>query len=239
MTSSSTGSCPACPTSCASGSSARAEACRCTRSRPCGCCSTAGCSSRRTACYRPTGEVAELEVPETLHGLIAARLDGLAAEERRLLQDASVLGKTFAQGRRSPHCPGSRGRARSAALGSRAQGGARRPGRPALARARPVRLPAGPRPARRLRDARPSRPEDATPRRGGAARSERSDEPSRRSSRWSPLTTSPPTRPNPTPTMRAEIKANARELLARAAERAGSARRGRRSRSARSSRRRS
>ena len=41
------------------------------------------------------GEVAELEVPETLHGLIAARLDGLAAEERRLLQDASVLGKTF------------------------------------------------------------------------------------------------------------------------------------------------
>ena len=45
--------------------------------------------------YRLTGEVAELEVPETLQGLIAARLDGLAAEERRLLQDASVLGKTF------------------------------------------------------------------------------------------------------------------------------------------------
>ena len=45
--------------------------------------------------YRVTGEVAELEVPETLQGLIAARLDGLAPEERRLLQDASVLGKTF------------------------------------------------------------------------------------------------------------------------------------------------
>ena len=45
--------------------------------------------------YRLDGEVAELEVPETLQGLIAARLDGLAAEERRLLQDASVLGKTF------------------------------------------------------------------------------------------------------------------------------------------------
>ncbi len=45
--------------------------------------------------YRLAGEVAELEVPETLQGLIAARLDGLAAEERRLLQDASVLGKTF------------------------------------------------------------------------------------------------------------------------------------------------
>ena len=45
--------------------------------------------------YRVTGEVAELEVPETLQGLIAARLDGLAQEERRLLQNASVLGKTF------------------------------------------------------------------------------------------------------------------------------------------------
>ena len=34
-------------------------------------------------------------MPETLHALIAARLDGLAAEERRLLQDGAVLGKTF------------------------------------------------------------------------------------------------------------------------------------------------
>ena len=45
--------------------------------------------------YRPTGEIETLEVPETLHALIAARLDGLAAEERRLLQDGAVLGKTF------------------------------------------------------------------------------------------------------------------------------------------------
>ena len=45
--------------------------------------------------YRPTGMVEALEVPETLHALIAARLDGLPAEERRLLEDASVLGKTF------------------------------------------------------------------------------------------------------------------------------------------------
>ena len=33
--------------------------------------------------YRPVGEIDELEVPETLHALIAARLDGLSAEERR------------------------------------------------------------------------------------------------------------------------------------------------------------
>jgi tetratricopeptide (TPR) repeat protein len=34
-------------------------------------------------------------VPETLHALIAARLDGLPGEERSLLQDGAVLGKTF------------------------------------------------------------------------------------------------------------------------------------------------
>jgi class 3 adenylate cyclase/tetratricopeptide (TPR) repeat protein len=44
--------------------------------------------------YRPTGPVEDLEVPETLHALIAARLDGLTATERRLIQEASVLGKT-------------------------------------------------------------------------------------------------------------------------------------------------
>jgi class 3 adenylate cyclase/tetratricopeptide (TPR) repeat protein len=45
--------------------------------------------------YSLTGPVETLEVPETLHGLIAARLDGLIPEERRLVQDASVLGKAF------------------------------------------------------------------------------------------------------------------------------------------------
>jgi class 3 adenylate cyclase/tetratricopeptide (TPR) repeat protein len=48
------------------------------------------------ASYQLVGEVATLEVPETLHALIAARLDGLSPEERRLLGDAAVLGKTFA-----------------------------------------------------------------------------------------------------------------------------------------------
>jgi class 3 adenylate cyclase/tetratricopeptide (TPR) repeat protein len=45
--------------------------------------------------YRPTGEIVQLDVPETLHALVAARLDGLSNDERRLIQDASVLGKTF------------------------------------------------------------------------------------------------------------------------------------------------
>ena len=47
------------------------------------------------ATYQLVGEVDTLEVPETLHALIAARLDGLSPEERRLLGDAAVLGKTF------------------------------------------------------------------------------------------------------------------------------------------------
>ena len=45
--------------------------------------------------YRPTGPIEHLEMPETLHALVAARLDGLTTEERSLVQDGSVLGKTF------------------------------------------------------------------------------------------------------------------------------------------------
>jgi class 3 adenylate cyclase/tetratricopeptide (TPR) repeat protein len=45
--------------------------------------------------YRVVGSVEDLEVPETLHALIAARLDGLSPEERVVVQNGSVLGKTF------------------------------------------------------------------------------------------------------------------------------------------------
>jgi class 3 adenylate cyclase/tetratricopeptide (TPR) repeat protein len=45
--------------------------------------------------YVTYGEVEALEVPETLHALIAARLDGVDGAERRVLDDAAVLGKTF------------------------------------------------------------------------------------------------------------------------------------------------
>jgi predicted ATPase/class 3 adenylate cyclase len=37
----------------------------------------------------------ELPVPESVHGIIAARLDLLAPPEKRLLQDAAVIGKVF------------------------------------------------------------------------------------------------------------------------------------------------
>jgi class 3 adenylate cyclase/predicted ATPase len=45
--------------------------------------------------YVVTGDVSDLDVPETLHALVASRLDGLSADERTLLQDASVLGYSF------------------------------------------------------------------------------------------------------------------------------------------------
>ena len=54
-----------------------------------------GLISRDETSCRPTGPIDELDVPESLHGLIAARLDGLEQPERRVLSDASVLGKTF------------------------------------------------------------------------------------------------------------------------------------------------
>ena len=54
-----------------------------------------GLLAREGSVYKPTGPIESLEVPETLHGLIAARLDGLTADERRLVQDGAVLGKTF------------------------------------------------------------------------------------------------------------------------------------------------
>jgi class 3 adenylate cyclase/tetratricopeptide (TPR) repeat protein len=40
-------------------------------------------------------EGADIPLPETVQGLIAARIDGLAAEEKELLQDATVIGKVF------------------------------------------------------------------------------------------------------------------------------------------------
>src|SRR5262249_39279680 len=54
-----------------------------------------GLIAREEDRYRLTGPVEALEVPETLHALVAARLDGLEPDERSLVQDASVLGKTF------------------------------------------------------------------------------------------------------------------------------------------------
>jgi len=48
--------------------------------------------------YVERGSADDLPLPETIQGIIAARLDGLPPEEKRLLQDAAVLGKVFWSG---------------------------------------------------------------------------------------------------------------------------------------------
>jgi class 3 adenylate cyclase/tetratricopeptide (TPR) repeat protein len=45
--------------------------------------------------YVEQGSTEELALPETLQGIIAARLDGLPESEKGLLQDAAVVGKVF------------------------------------------------------------------------------------------------------------------------------------------------
>jgi tetratricopeptide (TPR) repeat protein len=49
----------------------------------------------REGVYRLVGDVGTLTVPDSLHGLLAARLDALDPSVRRLVADAAVLGSTF------------------------------------------------------------------------------------------------------------------------------------------------
>ena len=45
--------------------------------------------------YQPVGDLTRVEIPDTLHALIAARLDAFDPPARMLLQDAAILGQTF------------------------------------------------------------------------------------------------------------------------------------------------
>ncbi len=45
--------------------------------------------------YQERGSADDLPLPETLQGIVAARLDGLSADAKALLQDAAVIGKVF------------------------------------------------------------------------------------------------------------------------------------------------
>ena len=48
--------------------------------------------------WHPTTGIQDIEVPRSIHSLIAARLDGLPADEKTLLQDVSVVGRIFWSG---------------------------------------------------------------------------------------------------------------------------------------------
>jgi class 3 adenylate cyclase/predicted ATPase len=50
---------------------------------------------RSDGVYRPVGDLGTLSIPDTLRSLIASRLDALDKTDRALLQDASVLGRSF------------------------------------------------------------------------------------------------------------------------------------------------
>ncbi len=54
--------------------------------------------------YRVVGDVGDLDVPTTLTSLLAARLDGLPADERALVKDLAVLGGSFSRATVSAVC---------------------------------------------------------------------------------------------------------------------------------------
>ena len=72
--------------------------------------------------YAVRGALDRLSVPETLHALVAARLDGLDPTDRTLLQDASILGLSFTADALATLARMDRGR------GRRSPGRAREPG---------------------------------------------------------------------------------------------------------------
>jgi class 3 adenylate cyclase len=53
--------------------------------------------------YTERGSADDLPLPETVQGLIAARLDGLSSEEKRIVLDAAVYGKIFWAGAIDAH----------------------------------------------------------------------------------------------------------------------------------------
>ena len=115
--------------------------------------------------YRLVGDIGELEVPDSLHALLAARLDALDPQVRQVLTDAAVLGSEL---------PG-RGRCRrvraapddvdSILVRAAAPRGLAGVGRSAVAGAGQLPLLPGDAAAGRLRDVVAPRPQGSAPRR--------------------------------------------------------------------------
>ena len=103
------------------------------------------------AADRSVADLAAAELPGSVQGIIAARLDGLDPEDKSLLQDAAVVGKTFWVG--AVAAIGGARASRSRATAPRARTRAvRSPVAPFLGRRRDrIRVPASPRPRRGLR----------------------------------------------------------------------------------------
>ena len=56
------------------------------------------------------GTIEAAELPDTVQAVLAARLDSLEPFERRLVQQASVVGRTFPEGALADASPSSEGR---------------------------------------------------------------------------------------------------------------------------------
>ena len=54
-----------------------------------------GALVRSDGTFSVAGELGPLQIPDTLHALIASRLDTLSTEQRSLLEDATILGRIF------------------------------------------------------------------------------------------------------------------------------------------------
>ena len=154
---------PACPRSCGRRSSTRAEGIPLYAVETVRMLLDRGALVQDGPVYRPTGHDRVARGARD-----AARPDRRparrpAAEERRVRPGRRRAREDVHASRRSRRSRRlAESRARADPLLARPQGGLRRPGRPALAGARAVRLPPGPAPAGRLRDAR----QGATARRG-------------------------------------------------------------------------
>ena len=55
----------------------------------------AGTLARQDGRWRSTASAADVAIPDTIHGLLGARIDALPDHERRVLREASVIGRVF------------------------------------------------------------------------------------------------------------------------------------------------
>ena len=183
-------------------SSSRPRASRCSPSRPSAHSSTATSSCRSRACTGWSATSASSSVPDSLHALLAARLDALDPRtpvpgRRRGRARHELPGRSAGRA-----CPAGR-RARSAGPGRAAPPrGARGLRRPALAPARRLPLQPGHAAPGRVRDLVAPGPQGAAPRGRRAPAAGVSPTTARRSSTSSPGTTSTPWKLPDDPTAR-------------------------------------
>ena len=110
--------------------------------------------------------VEEVEIPGSIQAVLAARLDGLPAAEKRAAQNASVVGRIFWDALIAHLARQGTSRHGRGAAPPAGQGAGRAPFAVRARRCRGVRLPARPHPRRRLRLAAQARPRRQAPRRG-------------------------------------------------------------------------